>query len=196
MSKNNYPSITAFLIAASLTAFFCFGPIIQWTVLYSNFSSGNFYFYPLILKAFNYWGAEAPIINGLRFSLLALLLCYLTKFLLIKTRELPSLLIFLSAIALSVSLAVGTSFFKFSSLCAILLIGLALFSKRRGSSVILIAFALLANIVVTFALGIGLCLLNRYRHSGHIYVLRFFLIMIDASLLAGGLFLASTLLAR
>ncbi|QWE10869.1 hypothetical protein [Polynucleobacter sp. es-EL-1] len=54
----------------------------------------------------------------------------------------------------------------------------------------------MANIVVTLPLGIGLCLVNRYRQFGHIYRLRFFLVMIDAALLAGVLFLGSALLAR
>lgn len=195
MSKSKHPSISAFLIATFVVVIFSFAPIIQWSIMYGDFIAGQHYFYRLLLKAFNFWDSELATLNGLRFFLTALLICYLTKLFLLKPRELPRLFILLAVIASFISFTDGTSFFKFSSLCSILLVGLALFSKRRGSSIILMALAIMVNFFVALPLGVILCAADQYRQFKYIYRSRFLLVMIDSSILAALLFLTTATLA-
>ena len=189
----NYLSLIAFFIAFIATASLIFTPIIQWNDLVDNFLKGDHDFLRLLLEGFNFWGSKAAVRNGLQFFLAVLLICYITILLEVKRYGLPQFLILIVTAFLFLSFMNGTSFFKFSSIISLLLMGLALLSKNRIYSVALTSLSLMSNISIALPSGIILCAADQYREYKFIFRPRFFLVMIDAGLLALILFIATFL---
>jgi hypothetical protein len=196
MRKNNYPVLISVSIAIFAVALLIFTPSIQWIYLYKDFFQENHNLHYYLLKGFNFWGTEASVLNGLRFFFALLLFCYITKLILEKPREVPQLLILVAVVGFLFSFVIGPSFFKFSSICSFLLLGLAVFSKKRENSVFLTAFALMTNVTIALPFVIVLSIADQFRQFKFIFRPRFFLVMIDGGLLALVLFIATFLFAN
>lgn len=193
MSTIKHLSLFAFFIALIAATSLIFTPIIHWNVLVDNFLKGDHDFFRLLLEGFNFWGSKAVVQNGFQFFLAVLLICYITILLEVKRHGLPQFLILIVTAFLFLSFINGSSFFKFSSIASLLLMGLALLSKNRIYSVVLTSLSLMSNISIALPSGIILCVADQFREFKFIFRPRFFLVMIDAAVLALLLFTATFL---
>lgn len=179
----NYLSIIRFVIALFVTVLLIYMPIIQWSVLIDIFLRENHDFFRIILEGFNFRGSKDAVQSGFQFFLAILLICYITMLSEVKGQEFLQLLIFIFVSCIFLSLIIEPSFFKLSSILSLLLLGLALLTKNRIYSVVLISLSLMSNISIALPSGIILCAANQFREYKFVFRPRFILVMIDAGLL-------------